>query len=149
MAALLFLFIYSYRTDSLRSELWVFVGFLTVRIEACGRGEVNVISGEQILQYYRVLMWTHVKGCCHYLEDEGAVTVKCSFNSGLSWLLHTHCINDKELGPQLITRIIVFHKVDMESDRFLRLYDRDGNSLCVQLWIHFPSNFLIICLLIA
>lgn len=47
-----------------------------LRIEACGRGEVNVISGEQILQYYRVLMWTHVKGCCHYLEDEGAVTVE-------------------------------------------------------------------------
>lgn len=36
----------------------------------------------------RVLMLTRVKGCCHYLGAEGAVTVKCTF-PGLWWLLHS------------------------------------------------------------
>lgn len=38
-----------------------------------------MISAEGRYCSNRVLMLTRVKGCCHYLEAEGAVTVKCTF----------------------------------------------------------------------
>lgn len=54
----------------------------------------------------RVLMLTRVKGCCHYLGAEGAVTVKCTF-PGLWWLLHS-LTSLRASDIQIITSLWLF-----------------------------------------
>lgn len=119
-------------------------------LQDCSLSELRVLQTEKWMisaegRYCsnRVLMLTRVKGCCHYLGAEGAVTVKCTVTA-------YNCNYTVLLCQKGLLKLVQAYDYFYENEWMTLVKNHIHSGLCLWmcsgLWIHFVHELLRTCL---